>query len=56
MLTYIPISHWIPSYPVLQVHVYSLIPSSHAAPFWHGFDLHSSVSETEYYRETLDVT
>ena len=33
-----------PVQPATQLHSYPLTSSSHVAPFWHGFDAHSSMS------------
>ena len=40
----IPVSQSSPVYPGTHLQVNELIPSMQVAPFWHGFDAHSSMS------------
>lgn len=52
--SYVPVSHWLPVYPVGHWQMKPLIWSSQVPPFWHGLEAHSSTSR-ETGRNTEDV-
>ena len=51
-----PVLHNVPVYPLAQVQENPLTRSRHAPLFWHGFELHSLISEWNKSRENEQRT